>query len=140
MKDSKLSEEYLKEVAKFFQRAKEECLIPGKDMLTQGWTKPTDIYWAASGVVENSCKAYRIYRRKQKIKEVELDQHWREEIRHINNESITRLFNSVFGLETKAKENSITKNEAENCLKESEIFMEKIIETIPTSDRIIIGV
>ena len=53
MSSKNLDAEYLKASGKFFQKAREECLTPGKNMLSQNWASPNNIFWAALGVIEN---------------------------------------------------------------------------------------
>ncbi len=139
MKDNKLSEEYLRETAKFFQRAKAECLIPGKDMLTQDWKKPTDIYWAALGTVMNACKAYRVYRTQRIIQEAELEQLWSEEISLINNAEMMNLFDSLMNSEEAAKNGTIDMDEAKSCLEKADLLLNGLLNTIPPHIRIQIG-
>ncbi|MGB3478789.1 MAG: hypothetical protein WBB67_06485 [bacterium] len=132
-------EEYLTQCGKFFQIAREECLIPGKDMLTQNQSKPVEIYWAASGIIENTSKAYHVYKKKKVSKEEELDQQWRRVIEYLNNESLINSFNYVLNSENSAKNKTIKQDEIENCFRKAESFFNGILKSIPTSDRIKIG-
>ena len=138
--NNKSNEEYLRECGKYFRKAKNKCYVVGQDLLTQDWSDPLDIYNAALGTIIYSCRAYLIYRNKKNLNDVDLYQHWREVIENLNNESLSKAFDSVLNLEDKALEDAFTKEEAKICLQDAKGIYEGIIDIINPSDRIKIGV
>ena len=131
--------DYINMFSMYFKKAKEDCLLAGKKMLTVKWAQPADIYWAALGTVINACKAYRIYRARRIVQDTELETMWSDEIGLLNNIEMTKALENLMKCEEAAKNGTIGIADAENCLENAELLLSGILGSIPAPMRIRIG-